>query len=421
MTNNTKSRKALTVWDNGQNQLVELTKLPWRSFAAQAASCDYATDLTHPLYAYPARLSPKLARSLIVGLTRPGDIVLDPFSGGGTVAIEALSQGRAVICADLNSLACFVTRAKAWPVSNRSLRAYSVWRMSVASELMGAKRHRVPLVAKDGTKYAPQTHSLLLRLKSAAMDVNDPGARRLALLTVLRVGQLCFDCRSVPPTPCKLMDRLLEVSKLILDRATLYAEICRRYKWTGGIRQNFRVLQCDAEDLARRFHSRHVSLPSLILTSPPYPGVHVLYHRWQLYGRKETPLPYELLQLKDGAFESHYTFGSRQRANLVYFDKLTKVFKSLRSLATRSTIVAQVVGFSDPSHQMPRFREAMEAAGFEEIASPNSPDNVIRRIIPHRRWYAEIQGDRHEVLLLHRPRGDAPYKSVLTSFGHSGS
>ena len=30
----------------------------------------------------------------------------------------------------------------------------------------------------------------------------------------------------------------------------------------------------------------------LVLTSPPYPGVHVLYHRWQVQGRRETPAPF---------------------------------------------------------------------------------------------------------------------------------
>ena len=32
--------------------------------------------------------------------------------------------------------------------------------------------------------------------------------------------------------------------------------------------------------------------PRLVVTSPPYPGVHVLYHRWQVDGRKEAPLPF---------------------------------------------------------------------------------------------------------------------------------
>jgi len=261
-------------------------------------------------------------------------------------------------------------------------------------------------VTRDGTEYAPRTHGLLLHLRTAALEVKDPGARRLALLTVLRVGQLCFDCRRLPPSPLVLSQMLRVVSQLALDQMELYAATCRQYRWRGGLRRSLRVVQSDAEDLADRLVSARVDPVSLILTSPPYPGVHVLYHRWQIYGRRETPLPYHLLQLNDGSFESHYTFGSRQKADALYFDKLAAVFASLRRVATRSTVVAQVVGFSDPNRYLPRFREAMQSAGFEEVINPDSPDSVIARIVPHRRWYAELgagQGGGHEFVLIHRP------------------
>lgn len=379
-------------------------RLPWASFKAAAESRDYASELTHPLYRYPAQMPPKLARALIVGLTRPGDLVLDPFAGGGTTAIEALTSGRAVICADLNPLACFVTKAKAWPVNVASLLAYESWRLAALSQAPRVSLDTFPVVARDGSKYAPRTLALLLRLRSMALAVENPGARRLALLTVLRVGQLCFDCRTTAPSPRMLFRTLEQISELFANRLKSYADMCRSFRWPGGLRRNFRVVQSDAEYLADNLGVARFKPVSLILTSPPYPGVHALYHRWQIYGRKETSLPYYLLGLNEGAFESHYTLGSRKRADVLYFGKLTAVFRSLRRLTTRSTIVAQVVGFSDPARQLPRFREAMEAAGFKEIAKPDSGAGVIQRIVPHRKWYAEMKGERHEFLVLHRPR-----------------
>lgn len=379
-------RKASVDCANGEQQAAPPAALPWDSFLAAAKSRDYATDLTHPLYRYPAQMSPQLARALILGLTEPGDVVLDPFIGGGTAAIEALSTGRRMVCSDLNSLACFVTRAKAWPAEMKSLRAFKNWSASALSGFLNVPHSAVPLVTRDGTEYAPRTHALLLHLKTTALGVKDPGARRLALLAVLRVGQLCFDCRRTPPSPLMLSQMLRVVSQLVLDQMELYAATCRQYRWPGGLRCSLRIVQSDAEDLAGRLVSARTSPVSLILTSPPYPGVHVLYHRWQVYGRRETPLPYNLLQLNDGAFESHYTFGSRKKADALYFDKLTAVFASLRRVATRSTIVAQVVGFADPESHLPRFRDAMQSAGFEEVNNPESPDDVIARIVPHRRW-----------------------------------
>ncbi len=45
-------------------------------------------------------------------LTEPGDVVLDPFCGRGTLPLEALLLGRAAIGCDINPVAYCVTRAK---------------------------------------------------------------------------------------------------------------------------------------------------------------------------------------------------------------------------------------------------------------------------------------------------------------------
>src|SRR5688572_5448436 len=50
--------------------------------------------LTHTFYRYPARFSPIFARAAIEAFTSPGDLVLDPFMGGGTTLVEASSIGR---------------------------------------------------------------------------------------------------------------------------------------------------------------------------------------------------------------------------------------------------------------------------------------------------------------------------------------
>jgi hypothetical protein len=48
----------------------------------------------------------------ITRLTKPGDHVLDPFSGRGTTALVSLLQGRRVIASDVNDVAICLTRAK---------------------------------------------------------------------------------------------------------------------------------------------------------------------------------------------------------------------------------------------------------------------------------------------------------------------
>src|SRR5205823_5918417 len=83
-----------------------------------------------------------------------------------------------------------------------------------------------------------------------------------------------------------------------------------------GIESDSRVLALDAK-------------PKLMFTSPPYAGVHVLYHRWQYRGRKETAAPYRIANVLDGAGGSFYTAGSRTPTGLKnYFETMGGVFKS---------------------------------------------------------------------------------------------
>lgn len=67
----------------------------------------------HDFHVYPARMHPETAARLIQALAEPGDVVLDPFCGSGTVPVEAMLQGHTALAADLNPLAVRLTLAKA--------------------------------------------------------------------------------------------------------------------------------------------------------------------------------------------------------------------------------------------------------------------------------------------------------------------
>lgn len=66
----------------------------------------------HSLCSYPSKLKPAIAHALISIFTYPGERVLDPFSGCGTIPFEACLLGRVGIGADLSPLAFRLTRAK---------------------------------------------------------------------------------------------------------------------------------------------------------------------------------------------------------------------------------------------------------------------------------------------------------------------
>src|SRR2546422_2237862 len=71
----------------------------------------------HSMCSYLAMFPPALPRYFIEQCSRPGDIVLDPFSGRGTTPLEACLAGRIGAGSDANPLAALLTAAKVRPPS----------------------------------------------------------------------------------------------------------------------------------------------------------------------------------------------------------------------------------------------------------------------------------------------------------------
>jgi SAM-dependent methyltransferase len=64
----------------------------------------------YKIHRYFARRPWNAFDAMIEALTKPGDIVLDPFAGGGTTIYESAKLGRAAIGCDINPLSNFIVR-----------------------------------------------------------------------------------------------------------------------------------------------------------------------------------------------------------------------------------------------------------------------------------------------------------------------
>jgi DNA methylase len=90
----------------GEPAVAEILERAWRKGAVEDRS------LTHGLHAYPARLHPAVAREIIASLSRPGEWVVDPFMGSGTVVVEAMAAGRYGYGSDVNPIAVRIAATK---------------------------------------------------------------------------------------------------------------------------------------------------------------------------------------------------------------------------------------------------------------------------------------------------------------------
>ena len=383
---------------DAQNRLVELLQ-----------SRHPVEGFTHNFYRYPARFAPEFAREVIMQFSSEGDCVLDAFMGGGTTIVEAISTGRTALGTDINPLAHFVATVKTTPLSSRDQERILVWAEGLSVD---GESPQQSFESDPRLKNVPaELRDFLISVVSTVTQLEFPRQRHFARCALVKLGQWAIDCRRDVPSPKTMKAHLI---KQIFDMFAGLNELVQAAKSQGIAKNKItarrKLYYGTIKEAIRDKSLTHLfPRPKLVLTSPPYPGVHILYHRWQVSGRRETPVPYWLAGLRDGHGESFYTLGGRSKKGLEeYFVKLTKTFNDLRQLIEPSAVVVQLVAFSDPDTQLLTFLNAMHFAGYEEVKlfGASKSERPFRQV-PNRKWYTQLglnQCASNEILLFHRPR-----------------
>lgn len=364
------------------------------------------TGWTHNFYRYPARFSPQFASAAISHFSEPGDFVLDPYMGGGTAIVEGMAAGRHMVGNDLNSLASFIAKTKVTGLSNTDVSAVHQWAMREVPTF-GFRRDSTELEAfLDPVKTKNLTLSRARFIKKAVAaalgsfaGLPSQRAQDFVRCVVLRVGQWALDGKEHHTSLPEFRAKLANTTEEMLESIIAFAERVRK---SGGssmiLNEDTAVL--DQVPVFRDSKKR----AALVVTSPPYPGVHVLYHRWQVDGRRETPAPYWIAGCNDGQGASFYNFGDRREtAADNYFQSSLATLKAIRRVVKDGGYMIQMVAFNRPDDQLPRYLTNMETAGFAEVSAGS--DGRIWRQVPHRKWHAALRGRTHsanEVVLVHR-------------------
>jgi len=368
----------------------------------------HTSGKTHNFYNYPGKFSPEFARSVITEFSSINEWVLDPFMGGGTSIIEGLTLGRLMIGSDINELSYFVATAQTTPLSKVDEDEILGWATHAASVLSQPTLEWIEPI--NIPNLPPSVENFINGALILADDLPFPRQRAFARCALLRLGQWALECNNLSkPGRRFLAQRLpIQVQAMLRGLREFVAHCAlanvrkneittRRYLMS----RNVKGLE---EDPVLWFLKGRIKL---VVTSPPYPGVHVLYHRWQYRGRKETPAPYWIANVSDGCGESFYTFGNRKSPKLLnYFDNLKSAFSSIRPLLAKDAHVVQLVSFSHADSQLKKYLSAMNEVGYIECQLGKRGAYRLRRKVPNRRWYAKVGKDADsasEVLLIHKP------------------
>jgi hypothetical protein len=314
---------------------------------------------------------------------------------------------------DLNSLATFVTKVKTTPLEAGEIAALRRWADKEVPEFTyhTPGEQIAAYIDPQKTRNLSLARARFIKkaLAGALVTIESLptlNAQDFARCVLLRTGQWALDGREKHTPLGDFRNKLAATAHEML--ASIVA-LARRIKRGPG---SVTILNRDASTLALvaalcKLENR----ASLVVTSPPYPGVHVLYHRWQVDGRHETPAPYWIAGCDDGQGESCYNLGDKRKSTADnYFCKSLVTLRAIRQVIRDDGYMIQLVAFSKPEEHLPRYLENMCAAGFTElrhteVSSPAQHSRIWREV-PHRKWHAALNGKTHsanEAVLIHRP------------------
>lgn len=275
--------------------LAKLESMDWSFAAFQSATGLYHIDAICNLHWYPGRCVPSLASTLISTLARPGQLLLDPFVGSGTVAAAAVESGLATIGMDINPVACLISRVKITLTPPSRLRTLA---SALTSSLLSAQQHiesgrldapsllppSIPNIDENGLWYHPDTLFELGTILSYINNIKHGRFRTIAFVcfsSILRAccsqsnhwGYICDNMRPktlvYKPALAIYVKRLQQYVAVLADRYTAVTSR-RSASHLRMIRRASRIVNASAATV-----NQHVSDASidLIVTSPPYSGV----------------------------------------------------------------------------------------------------------------------------------------------------
>jgi site-specific DNA-methyltransferase (adenine-specific) len=327
----------------------------------------------HPMCSYLASFPAALTHAFVARYSRPGDVVLDPFSGRGTTPLQACAEGRIGVGNDLNPFAHLLTAAKVEPptraqAATRLAQLRLAWNSASSSWLaLGARVAAAPgapdslvppagsgLPGTDGSEvvpvevalaFHPRTLGQLLFVRSA-LRLDDRTDRFLAAAVtgILHGKSASYLSELMPNTfsmaPRYVRDFAARTAFASPERDVfdgLARKLDRLFRQSPPRTEGLALLG-DARDVAARAQAalRAAGRPDrarLIVTSPPYLRVVKYgYYNW---------LRTWFLGFDARAIDASLDDAHHRRPYLAF---LREVLASLRPALTDDAVVVLVIG-----------------------------------------------------------------------------
>jgi site-specific DNA-methyltransferase (cytosine-N4-specific) len=389
--------------DDLNSNIFRLTQLDW-----QFSCCDtlYASHGLHP---YPAKFIPQIPQHLILELSSPGDIILDPFCGSGTTLVEALLLERNAIGIDANPLACLISKAKTVRLNSTSNAELQSLISSVESFLSHqhfmfmqniTSGQQLPVVDRISFWFEDFVIKELSILKNLCLKLNSP-ARLIALSTlssiIVSVSKQDSDTRYV-----RRKKNLKPGATLRRFLGALRQSLKGALDFTSKAKPDSNVLVLEANIL----DSPQIETVDLVITSPPYPNAYS-YHLYHMTRMLWLDLdPYKFKKQEIGSHRK-YSHKGANGANINTFrQELDNIFCWLSTIIKQGGYACFVIGDSIINgklfHNNEHLKEIAANRGFSlEAEIPRRLNNSRKSFNPR---IGKIQIEH--IVILRNDRGD---------------
>jgi hypothetical protein len=261
--------EGITVFEPGQSTSLldrsDLT-LSSRKWSLPVAN----TECTfHQLAPYIGKLKSSIAADLIRAYTTKGELIVDPFCGAGTIALEARLAERRIFASDVSPYAELLTRAKTNPPPSLDFALAQIERLlNQCQKLPSPDLRRVPSWVRS--YFHPRTLKEAIAFSIICRDRDDPFAFSclMGILHHQRPGFLSYPSSHLVPYLRSKKFPAEEFSDLYTYRPLrprLLAKVSRAFKRSATVGSG--TAQIVKETIENVCFPKQVDA---IITSPPY-------------------------------------------------------------------------------------------------------------------------------------------------------
>lgn len=294
--------------------LEKLKAIDWCFTDFQSSTGLFHIGEVNNIHWYPGRCIPVLPSTLLSLLSRPGQVLLDPFIGSGTMAAAAIQCGLVPIGIDINPVACLMSQVKISLVPPETLHAFAG---TITRSIRNAERRynlnkgndsqvtipSIPNFEENSLWYHPKTLRQLGVINRYINTIEVTKLKAIAFVCFSSILRACCSQQNHWGYVCDNMRPKLLIEKnafnIYIKRLQQYVAVLegfyhhvassRNKRELRLIQNASRIINASATTIAQYIEDGSVDI---IITSPPYPGVNDYVNSQRL----------TLLWLKDGKY-----------------------------------------------------------------------------------------------------------------------